>query len=72
MTRKGLKRVLGPDGVGHETNGGEMAGCSVPPESGEDQWDSVMHHLGRILREGGFEGYLGRENSPDPEPENDC
>ena len=31
---------------------------TADPESRE--WDSVMRHLGRILREGEFESFLGR------------
>ena len=41
----------------HDSNAGTVSG----------NWDAVMRHLGRVLREGGLEAYLGRRSSSAPD-----
>lgn len=44
----------------------------APGETGEDAWELVMRHLGRILREERFEAYLGRQQPSGSDSGIDC
>ena len=61
MARKKNKKQPMPQGPPEKCVSGDGLDAPAPGETGEDAWEPVMRHLGRILREEGFEAYLGRK-----------
>lgn len=60
MARKEVERQLRLFGVGDLAPPDEEDGVAVSDGSDDGRWDAVYRHLGRILKEEGFDSYLAR------------
>ena len=60
MARREVERQLRLFGVGDLSSLGEEEGSADAGGDSDERWNEVCRHLGRLLREEGFEDFLAR------------